>query len=76
MFIGKMLSWASYLFGSSTTESEKETKVEQEVEQETMDTDASSDKDWVVVEHTGTNLVLHLLHARSMVINLFSELKL
>lgn len=48
-----MLSWASYLFGSSTTEPEKETKQDEHTEQVNMDTDASSDKDWVVVEHTG-----------------------
>ena len=49
---GKMLSWASYLFGSSTTEPQAEQPSEPE-QPVAMETEASSDKDWVVVEHTG-----------------------
>lgn len=52
-----MLSWASYLFGSSSSEP-KQQKDENQVEQGEdvameMDTSAAGDKDWVVVEHTG-----------------------
>lgn len=50
---GKMLSWASYLFGGSATEPQNEEKEVAQAEQVTMDTEASSDKEWVVVEHKG-----------------------
>ncbi|KAH3769473.1 hypothetical protein DPMN_170741 [Dreissena polymorpha] len=44
-----MLSWASYLFGSSATAEEQ--NIEQTVAMETET--PSNDKDWVVVDHAG-----------------------
>ncbi|KAL4235035.1 hypothetical protein ACF0H5_006673 [Mactra antiquata] len=50
---GKMLSWASYLFGgSSTAEPQNDEKEFAQAEQVAMDTDVA-DKEWVVVDHKG-----------------------
>ncbi|XP_060589864.1 tumor protein p53-inducible nuclear protein 2-like [Ruditapes philippinarum] len=48
-----MLSWASYLFGSSTTEPQQHEQPSEPAKPVAMETEASSDKDWVVVEHKG-----------------------
>jgi hypothetical protein len=50
---GKMLSWASYLFGSSTAEPQQDEQPSEPAQPVAMETEASSDKDWVVVEHKG-----------------------
>jgi len=48
LIAGKMLSWASYLFGTSNPETE-ETKQEDVA----MDTEVPAEKEWVVVDHSG-----------------------
>ncbi|XP_045193327.2 tumor protein p53-inducible nuclear protein 2-like [Mercenaria mercenaria] len=48
-----MLSWASYLFGSSTEEPQKDENEAVPAQAVAMETEVPSDKDWVVVEHTG-----------------------
>lgn len=52
---GKMLSWASYLFGTSAPEP-TETKEEPKQDEVAMETEAPAEKDWVVIDHSGMNL--------------------
>ena len=52
---GKMLSWASYLFGSGQSSEPQEDVSPKTDDTVAMDTEpkAVGDQDWVVVEHAG-----------------------
>ncbi|XP_052817097.1 tumor protein p53-inducible nuclear protein 1-like [Mya arenaria] len=51
-----MLSWASYLFGGSTAEPEKVENEPTQQESIAMETEPHpGDKDWVVIEHDGSD---------------------